>query len=166
MAAAPEAGRLLSMSRTRKPKTVVGWREWVQLPDMSSSRIKAKIDTGAATSSLHAFDLHLVERDSETWAEFEVHPVQRSKANTTRVSAPVTGFRRVRSSSGHSERRPVVVSSIRIGEDEFSIEITLTRRDDMGFRMLLGRSALRTRYMVDPARSYLRSQDRRIEDAK
>jgi len=145
------------MSRSPKTKPVIGWREWVELPEMCGHPIKAKIDTGAATSSLHAFNLKVTERDGLKWARFEIHPVQRSRRDSQEVVAPVSSFRRVRSSSGHSERRPVIVTVIRIGDVEFNTEVTLASRDEMGFRMLLGRAALRRRYVIDPARSYVQS---------
>ena len=117
--------------------------------------MKVKIDTGARTSTLHAFDLSLQSRDGEPWVEFEVHPIQRSRAESTTVRCPVHAFKRIRSSTGHSERRPVIRTPLRIGEVEYDIDVTLTSRDEMGFRMLLGRSAVRRRFWVDPGRSFL-----------
>jgi hypothetical protein len=119
--------------------------------------MKAKIDTGANTSTLHAFDLSVETRDDEQWAEFEIHPMQRSRAGSSTVSCPVHGFKQVRSSTGHSERRPVIRTLIQIGEHEYEIDLTLTSRDEMGFRMLLGRAALRRRFWVDAGRSFLHS---------
>lgn len=143
---------------------IIGWREVVELPELCSTPIKVKIDTGARTSALHAFGLKIEERDGELWADFEIHPVQRSRRNTTRVSYPVTGFRKVRSSTGHTQRRPVIKTPIQIGNRKFKIELTLTSRDEMGFRMLLGRSAMSRRYVVDPSRSYLQSTKPRRKD--
>jgi hypothetical protein len=117
--------------------------------------MKAKIDTGARTSTLHAFDLSVETRDGELWAEFELHPTQRSRAGSSTVSCQVISFKQIRSSTGHSERRPVIRTMIQIGEHEYEIELTLTSRDEMGFRMLLGRTALRRRFWVDPGRSFL-----------
>ena len=138
-----------------KERRLLGWREWVELPDLSPVPLKAKIDTGARTSTLHAFNLSHHDRDGVAWVTFEVHPVQRSRAHSTLVSYPIEGHRRVRSSSGHSEERPVIRTPIRIGGHELQIEVTLTSRDEMGFRMLLGRAAIRCRYLVDAGRSYL-----------
>ncbi len=140
-----------------KPKPIVGWRESIELPELCATPIKAKIDTGALTSALHAFNLSVVERDGDSWADFEIHPVQRSKRAAVTVSHPVAGFRKVRSSSGHLERRPVIKTPIQIGSHCYHIEISLASRDEMGFRMLLGRAALRRRFVVDPGRSYLQS---------
>jgi hypothetical protein len=117
--------------------------------------MKAKIDTGAQTSTLHAFDLSVTDRDGTPWVDFEVHPLQRSRARSSRVSFPIHSFKRVRSSTGHSQRRPVIRTPIRIGQHGYDIDITLTSRDEMGFRMLLGRAAIRRRFWVDPGRSYL-----------
>lgn len=141
----------------RRPKTkpLVGWREWVSLPDLSPVPVKAKIDTGARTSTLHAFELELSERHGQPWAEFEIHPIQRSRAQPSAVSCPVREFKRVRSSTGHSQDRPVIRTIIQIGEHRFDIDVTLTSRDDMGFRMLLGRGAIRRRFWVEPGRSFL-----------
>jgi hypothetical protein len=127
----------------------------VVLPGLSPIPLKAKIDTGARTSSLHAFGLSIQERNGEPWIEFEVHPIQRSRAKATRVEYPVEGFRRVRSSTGHSEQRPVIRTPIRLGGQDFEIDVTLTSRDEMGFRMLVGRAAIRRRFWVDAGRSYL-----------
>ena len=98
---------------------LVGWREWVLLPSLSAVPIKAKIDTGARTSAIHAFDLSVVTRDGESWAEFEIHPTQRSKAQPTRISHPIHSFKKVRSSTGHSETRPVIRTGIQIGQRDF-----------------------------------------------
>jgi len=143
------------MSKKVRTLATIGWREWVSLPGLCPDRLKAKVDTGARTSSLHAFNLQLGESaPGVTMASFEIHPSQRSAEPTYQVEAPIAGFREVRSSSGHRERRPVVVTPIVIGEHRFKIEVTLTSRDEMGFRMLLGRAALRRRFLVDPGRSY------------
>lgn len=140
---------------SRRAPVTIGWREWVRLPELSPLGVKAKIDTGARTSALHAFRLRVVERESGPVARFEMHPMQRSKVGATRVELPIEEFRSVRSSDGRAERRPVVVTPIQIGSTVFDIELTLASRDAMGFRMLLGRAAVRRRYIVDPGRSFL-----------
>lgn len=144
---------MASKQPDRKP--LVGWREWVQLPELSPVSVKAKIDTGARTSALHAFDLNVHERGGQTWAEFEIHPLQRSKAHAALVTVPISGFKKVRSSTGHTETRPVVRTVLRIAKRTYKIDLTLTSRDEMGFRMLLGRAAVRRRFLVDPGRSFL-----------
>jgi len=140
-------------SSARRP--VLGWREWVALPELGVGAIKAKLDTGARTSSLHAFRLKRFTRDGEAMVRFEVHPVQRSTQGTRTVEALVVEERSVRSSSGQEERRPVIVTDLELGGERWPIELTLTRRDAMGFRMLLGRQALRKRAVVDPGRSFV-----------
>ena len=138
-----------------RTKTTVGWREWILLPDLAPTPIKVKVDTGAQTSALHATRLKITDTDDTPMASFEIHPRQRSIADTVRVTVPVVGYKKVRSSNGSLERRPVVRTTMRVGEIEKEIDITLTRRDQMGFRMLLGRSALRRDFTVDPGRSYV-----------
>jgi hypothetical protein len=134
---------------------VIGWREWVGLPVWGVAHIKAKVDTGARTSSLHAFGLEWFERDGEPRVRFEIHPWQRSVDDPVTVDAAVVSTRDVKSSSGAVERRPVVRTPIALAGTTVDAEITLTRRDEMGFRMLVGREALRRRFVVDPGRSYL-----------
>lgn len=140
----------------KRTKAIIGWREWVGLPDLSVTSIKAKIDTGARTSSLHARNLVEMERPDGLWARFTVHPLQRRGLPAIDCSARIVERRRVVSSNGQAERRPVIHSRLRIGDMLYEIEITLTNRDEMGFRMLLGRQALRHRFIVDPGQSYLR----------
>ena len=158
---------------TRSPKKAIqpiGWREWVALPDLGIKSIKAKVDTGARTSSLHAFDLAEFRRSGRKMIRFSVHPEQRNSKQTVTAVAPLIEDRRVRSSSGHAERRPVVRTAIEILGQTYEIELTLTRRDLMGFRMLLGRQAVRGRFVVDPAHSFLNGRrlkgSRRISKRK
>lgn len=134
---------------------VAGWREWVVLPEISPVQVKAKLDTGARTSALHAFGLRIRHTDTGPIAVFQHHPIQRSSASAVGVEVPVTAFRRVRSSNGKVETRPVITTRVRLGETVWSIDVTLTARDSMGFRMLLGREALRRRFLVDSGRSFL-----------
>ncbi len=146
------------MSTPKRTKQVIGWREWVLLDDLGDQPVKVKVDTGARTSALHAFNLRLVSDGSVTTAHFEYHPLQRSGVASREVSCVVVGFRRVRSSNGRSENRPVIRTVAELGVHRWPIDITLTSRDTMGFRMLLGRSAVKGRFLVDPGRSYLQSQ--------
>jgi hypothetical protein len=134
---------------------VVGWREWVALPDLGVPWVKAKLDTGARTSALHAHHLNIVEEDERDWAEFEVHPWQRSAIDAVWCRSPLVDRRMVRSSTGHEDLRPVVLLTLELAGRSTPIEVTLTRRDSMGFRMLVGRQALRPIYLVDPGRSYI-----------
>ena len=145
------------MTQERQPETplpVVGWREWVRLPGLTEHMVKAKVDTGARTSSLHAFDLRI----EDGMAHFAVHPHQQDDADESWVSLPVVEHREVRPSTGDAEERPVVLVEVMLGDDRFEVEMTLTDRDAMGFRMLLGRTGLQGRYLVDASRSYARSK--------
>lgn len=144
------------VSSPRRPdRPVLGWREWVALSDWNVPHLKAKVDTGARTSSLHTFDLEWFERGDDRWVRFEIHPWQRSTADSVIAEALVESSRDVRSSSGEVDHRPVVRTPIVLGGETVPAEVTLTRRDEMGFRMLIGREALRHRFVVDPGASYL-----------
>lgn len=141
--------------RKRDRLPVVGWREWLSLPDMGIERIKAKVDTGARTSVLHAFALERFEREGTPMVRFEAHPLQRDTSVVVPVEARLVERRTVRSSSGSETLRPVVRTAVELMGRRWEIELTLVRRDPMGFRMLLGRQAVRGRFLVDPGRSYL-----------
>lgn len=143
------------VTKTSHSNTLTGWREWVALPDLGVDWIKAKIDTGARTSSLHAFDIVEFEQDGEPWVRFRVKPWQDSQLDAVVVECPIHDRRAVRSSSGHAQQRLVVELLIRLVDREVLAEVTLSNRDEMGFRMLIGREALRQGYSIDPARSFL-----------
>ena len=133
---------------------MLGWREWVSLPELGIDAIKAKIDTGARTSALHAYRISPFEEDGRRRVHFAVHPVQRRKLPEVECVADVIDERMVTSSSGHRERRLVIRTPLDVGGRVWPIEITLTDRDEMSFRMLLGRQALRRRVLIDPGRSF------------
>jgi hypothetical protein len=134
---------------------VVGWREWVGLPDLGIARIKAKVDTGARTSALHAFNIHYIARHGKVWARFDVHPLQRDGKTVVHCEAPLIEERYVTDSGGKRTLRPVIETRIGVGDSVHVVEVTLITRDAMGFRMLLGRQAIRDRFLVDSSRSYL-----------
>lgn len=136
----------------------VGWREWASLPELGVKAVKAKVDTGARSSSLHAYDLQEVRRHGRLWVTFKVHPLQRNERYVVECASPLLEYRHVTSSNGRRELRPVIRTELELGELRWPIELTLTRRDTMGFRMLLGREAVRGRFVVDPGRSYLASR--------
>lgn len=136
-------------------KAVIGWREWLSLPTLGIPAIKAKIDTGARTSALHTFHAETYRHNGELFVRFSVHPVQRRTDVVVTCTAPLLDRRRVTDSGGHRETRYVVETPIRLGDREWTIELTLTDRDSMLFRMLLGRTAMRGRFIVDPEASYL-----------
>lgn len=147
-------------------KRVIGWREWLAIPTLGIDRIKAKIDTGARTSALHAYDLQPYVEAGAPWVRFTVHPIQRSKSTLLTCAAPIVDHRDVTSSTGQTERRHVVEVDIVLGGDTWAIEVTLADRDQMGFRMLLGRSAVEGRMVVDPDRSFVMGRLRSVKKKK
>jgi len=133
----------------------LGWREWVGFPQLGIAQVKAKVDTGARTSCLHAFYVEPFERDGAPWVKFDIHLSQKKHEESIRCEAPVLDKRSVRDSGGHEEMRYVIETEISIGKEVIRAEVTLTDRDSMKFRVLLGRTAIRGKYVVDPGRSYL-----------
>ena len=143
--------------RTSRELQTIGWRERISLPDFGVHGIKTKVDTGALTSALHAFRPRYSQRDDGEWISFEIHPRRRSRKDAIRVSAKVVTHRWIRSSNGRRELRPVISTRFSLGEEEWDAEVTLTNRYLMAYRMILGRSAMRGRFMVDSSKSYLYS---------
>ncbi|WP_323815179.1 ATP-dependent zinc protease [Cellvibrio sp. NN19] len=139
---------------TKQPE-VIGWREWVGLPDLGVTAIKAKVDTGARTSALHAYYVTPFDKDGKQWVRFGLHPLQLDSLTCIECEAPVKDTRVVRDSGGHSERRFVIDTCLLINGISMSIEVTLTDRENMRFRMLLGRSALKRGFWVDSSKSFL-----------
>jgi len=138
--------------------TTIGWREWVALPDLGLPAIKTKVDTGARTSALHAFLIEPYTEDGIDMLRFLIHPIQRNVDFEVECRCPVFDQREVTDSGGNTEMRYVIQSEMLFGNDRWPIELTLTNRDTMAFRMLLGRRAMEDRYVVDPAASYLRGK--------
>ena len=134
---------------------LIGWREWIALPELGIPRIKAKIDTGARTSVLHAFSVETFKEKNKLRVRFKIHPRQRDEHTIVTCEADIIDERWVTDSGGHKELRYVIKTPIILGKLRWMIEITLTNRDTMGFRMLLGRTAMHHRLVVDPSHSYL-----------
>lgn len=137
---------------------IIGWREHVALPELGIPEVKAKIDTGARSSALHAVDIEMFQGDGKMMVRFKVHPYQRDTHRTVFAEAQLIDQREVRNSGGHAQLRPVIQTTVELGAFTFPIELTLTNRDNMGFRMLLGRQAVRGRFLVDAGRSFLQSR--------
>ncbi len=144
-------------STTANQLLLIGWREMLALPDLGVDRIKAKIDTGARTSALHAFNCQEFQQDGKTMIRFDIHPRQRDNEYSITAEADLLEYRKVTSSGGHAQLRPVILTAIQLGEHQWQGELTLTNRDVMGFRMLLGRQAVRKRFSIDPGKSFLQS---------
>ncbi|MCJ7815315.1 MAG: ATP-dependent zinc protease [Xanthomonadales bacterium] len=138
-----------------EPLVTLGWREWVSLPVLGIRQIKAKVDTGARTSTLHAFEIEEFEERGKKRVRFKIHPLQHDNDTVIECVADVIDQRVVSDSGGHREKRWVIRTDVVIGPHTWPAEMTLTARDDMLFRMLLGRTAMKHKAQVDPSRSYL-----------
>lgn len=139
----------------------IGWREWVGLPDLGLERIKAKVDTGARSSSLHASDVEEIEKNGVIHVRFKIHPFHHNPDKSVDAEAMVIDFRQVKSSSGKTSNRPVIRTSVSLLGEIWPVELTLANRDEMGFRMLLGREAFRSRFLVDAGKSYYGGKPKR-----
>lgn len=146
------------MKKSReKQKYIVGWREWAHLPELGIDEIKVKIDTGAKTSAIHAFDISTVTYKGKEFVKFDIHPYQdNDEISHTRVH-PIHDFRWITSSTGHKQKRFIIQTVLKIGTYSNLIELSLAKRDEMGFRMLVGRSSLDSSVLVNPKRSFLLS---------
>lgn len=139
-------------------KTIIGSEEWCAFPSLNVPAIKARVDSGAKTSSLHAYNIQPFEENGKTYVRFEVHPIQDNRSVSVQCTAELVAKRNVKSSIGEKEQRPVIRTPLTLGDDTWDIEVTLTNRDSMGYRMLLGREAMRGRMLVDPEMSFALSQ--------
>jgi hypothetical protein len=143
------------MARLNTERKNIGWREWLEFPELGIRFIKAKVDTGARTSAIHAFELERYSEDGVPMVRFGLHPVQKSNDVKLFCTARVTDERVVADSGGHREKRVVITTPVRLGDQEWPIELTLTNRDTMRFRVLLGRTALSKRFLVEADASFL-----------
>lgn len=148
------------MPKKKKILPAIGWREWVELPELGIQQIKAKIDTGARTSALHAFALQPFKEGDKNKIRFEIHPLQHNTDVVSTCVADIIDLRWVTDSGGHREERFVIQTPVILGGQTWPIEITLTERDTMLFRMLLGRSAIRKRFIVNPGRSFITTKSK------
>ncbi len=138
-----------------EPMFIIGWREWVGLPELGVGRVKAKIDTGARSSSIHAFDVETYVDNEVERVRFSIHPVQNRDDVFVNTDVPILERRHVRSSNGEVSERIVIRTHLEILKRRILVDLTLANRDAMGFRMLVGREAIRKRFLVDPAASFL-----------
>lgn len=147
------------IKKTPDALPIIGWREWISLPTLGINRIKAKIDTGARTSSLHAVNLKYSREHGKEYVYFTVHPIQGNSHFAKHIKAPLVDERYVKSTSGHKTMRPIVQSSIILGPYAWDLEITLFDRESMGHRFLLSRQAIKKRFLVNVGRSYVLSKE-------
>ncbi len=138
-----------------KELNIIGWREWVALPSLKIDQIKCKVDTGAKTSALHAYFIEPYKKAGIEYVRFGLHPLQKSIKKEVVCTSKVADQRVITDSGGHRETRYVILTRLKIGQHELETEVTLTNRDSMTFRMLLGRDAIKKQFIVNPARSYL-----------
>lgn len=136
-------------------KVTIGWREWVRIDALGLPDMRAKIDTGAKTSALHAFEVTPFEKDGQKWVRFRIHPRKTMPKLEHVCEAPIIDERVVKDSGGHAERRYVIQQTVYLGPWHWEIELTLTDRDTMAFLMLIGREALAGRFLVDSSASFL-----------
>ncbi len=147
----------------RRDRAVIGWREWVGLPGLRIAAIRAKVDTGARSSSLHATRMSTFERDGQIWVRFRFRPRVEKGVPGRWCEAPSLGTRKIRSSTGDLQRRHLIVTDLTLGAETWEIEVSLADRQEMGFEMLVGRTAVRRRFLVDPGRSYLAGSPRETQ---
>jgi hypothetical protein len=148
-------------SMKQNSRRTAGWREWVGLDGLGVPRIKAKLDTGARTSAIHAFDIEGFSRDGERWVRFSIHPLQRDDALEIACEARVADIRAVTNPGGRREKRYIIRTDLSIGGETWPIDLSLTDRDEMGFRLLIGRTAMHGRLLVDPDRSFRLGKQKR-----
>ncbi|WP_289658196.1 30S ribosomal protein S6--L-glutamate ligase [Flavobacterium panacagri] len=139
-------------------KVILGSEEWCSFPELGIPTIKARVDSGAKTSAMHALNIAPFIKNDANWVKFDINPIQNNIKTIIHCEAPLVDKRIVKSSSGFREHRYVIQTSLKIGDTKWPIEMTLTNRDSMGFRMLLGREAMSGRVLVDPEQKYLLGQ--------
>jgi ribosomal protein S6--L-glutamate ligase len=147
------------MKTVKKTKKIIGWKEWFNLDCIALPAIKGKIDTGAKTSALHAFNIETFYIEDVEYVRFDIHPLQKNKRLVRSCISRVIDRRMVSDSSGKKEKRIVIKSDLKIGDSKIRIELTLTNRDNMSFRMLLGREAIKqAKMIVDISKSFVQGK--------
>jgi hypothetical protein len=138
----------------QESRRTAGWREWVGLKALGVEAIKAKLDTGARTSAIHAFDVEAYERDGERRVRFSIHPIQKDDTVSIACDEKLVDIRAVSNPGRRSEKRYIIRTELSLGGESWPIDLSLTDRDEMGFRLLIGRTAMHGRLLVDPERSF------------
>ena len=147
------------MKTIKKTKKIIGWKEWFNLDCLALPAIKGKIDTGAKTSALHAFNIETFYIEDVEYVRFDIHPLQKNKRLVRSCISRVIDRRMVSDSSGKKEKRIVIKSDLKIGDKKIRVELTLTNRDNMSFRMLLGREAImQAKMIVDISKSFVQGK--------
>ena len=139
-------------------KKIIGRLESIALPDLGISDLQVRVDTGAQTSSLHVDNIEKISKKGRPYVTFDIHPEMHDVDQVVSCKAPISDFRKIKSSNGESEQRYVISTPVTMGEDTWTIEITLTDRSDMSYLMLFGRQAIGTRFLVDPSKVFINSQ--------
>jgi len=139
---------------------IIGWKEWVSLPDLNIPAIKAKVDTGARTSALHASRITTLEEASEPWVQFVVQPLRKHPEIEIQCASKLLDRRDIKDSGGHVETRYVIETAVTLGDRTWPVALSLTDRGDMLFRMLLGRTAFEGAAIIHPGRKYLTGKAR------
>ena len=141
-------------------KQTIGWKEWLSLPELGIQAIKAKIDTGARTSSLHTYQLEKFKRQGKDFVRFKIHPLQKRSDISVSCESEIIDVRVVKDSGGHGEERFFIKTPIKLNDKIWDIEMSLTNRENMMFRMLLGRTGLVSgNLIVDSAIDYTVGKD-------
>ena len=145
---------LMSVLENDTNKIIVGWREWISLPDLGIKSIKAKMDTGAKTAALHTYFIEPVNNSEKPMVRFGIHPMQKSDKNGIICTADIFDERRIVDSGGHPELRYIIRTSILVGNKKWLIDLSLTNREQMRFRLLLGRTTISEQLIIDPKLSF------------
>lgn len=156
---------IAATKQKRRPPAIAGWREHVHLPELGAGPLIAKLDSGALSASLHAENIHIYDNGGSAFVRFDV-PADNERVTASHCDMPLHGQRRVKNTGGTSEARLVIETEIRLGGETWRAQVTLSDRTDMGVPMLLGRATIKGRFLVNPARSFLHSTNKRVKKVK